>query len=163
MNMEKQLDNLYKSMTPKELANIAFSYITDRDETALNRVLENVPRRTYSLPDAEYLRKLERISTTAMYWGMMFWKLAAAFGLSNIPGLNNPTEENNGNYTQKLKASVIAMKRLCEIYGLSFEAVCRYTGIDTDMGFLNGTRPDETLIQNLYDALERIMTADGMQ
>lgn len=55
------------------------------------------------------------------------------------------------------------MKRLCETYGLSFEAVCRYTGIGTDMDFLNGTRPDETLIQNLYDDLERIMTAEGMQ
>ena len=161
--MEKQLDNLYKSMTPKELANIAFSCISGRDETALNRVLENVPRRTYSLPDAEYLHKLERISTTAMYWGMMFWKLTAAFGLSNIPELNNPTEKENDGYIRKLTASVIAMKRLCETYGLSFKAVCRYTGIGIDMDFLNRYRPDETIIQNLYDDLEKIMTADRMQ
>ena len=160
--MKTAMNRLYQNMTAKELASLAFSHIAHTDEKALNEIILHVPRYTYHIPDAVYRHHLERISITAMYWGMTFWKQCAAYGLSSIRELDGYDEKEIIVHARKLKAHVLAMRRLCDSHGISFEAVCRYTGIDTDMGFLNGTRPDETLIQNLYDDLERIMTAGGL-
>ena len=159
MNMEKQLENLYKNMTPKELASLAFSHIAHTDEKALNEIILHVPRYTYHIPDAVYRHHLERISITAMYWGMTFWKQCAAYGLSSIRELDGYDEKEIIVHARKLKAHVLAMRRLCDSHGISFEAVCRYTGIHIGDDFLNEYEPEENCIQERYDDLERILKA----
>lgn len=159
--MKTSMNRLYQNMTAKELASLAFGHIAHTDEKALNEIILHVPRYTYHIPDAVYRHHLERISITAMYWGMTFWKQCAAYGLSSIRELGEYDEKEMTVQARKLKAHVLAMRRLCDSHGISFEAVCRYTGIHIGDDFLNEYEPEENRIQERYDGLERIMTAGG--
>ena len=157
--MKTSMNRLYQSMTPKELASLAFSHVAHIDEKALNEILLHVPRYTYHIPDMAYQHHLERISITAMYWGMTFWKQCTAYGLSGIRELNEYDEKEMTVQVRKLKAHILAMRRLCDMHGISFEAVCRYTGIHIEDDFLNGYEPEENFLQERYDDLERMMAA----
>lgn len=157
--MKTSMNRLYQNMTAKELASLAFSHIAHTDEKALNEIILHVPRYTYHIPDAVYRHHLERISITAMYWGMAFWKQCAAYGISGIRELGKYDEKEMPIQARKLKAHVLAMRRLCDSHGISFEAVCRYTGIHIGDDFLNEYEPEENCIQERYDDLERILKA----
>ena len=146
-------------MTSKELACLAFSHVSRNDEMALNEVMTHVPQYTYHIPDMGYLYHLDRIAITAMYWGMMFWKQSAVLGYSYIPELNQNREDDFSINIRKLKAHVLAMRQLCDAYGISFDSVCQYTGIFIEKDFLKQYQPDESMIQEVYDDMERILKA----
>ena len=157
--MKINTEKLYGKMTSKELACLAFSHIARTDEVALKEVITHVPKYTYRIPDMGYQHHLDRIAITVMYWGMMFWKQSAVLGYAYIPELNKNREDDFPIHIRKLKAYVLAMRRLCDAYGISFEAVCQYTGIFIEKDFLKQYQTDEIMVQERYGDLERILTA----
>lgn len=64
--------SLYKLLTPKELAVLAFKYCADHDAAEAERVCASVPRSTYITTDMQYRVHLENISTVVLLWGMEY-------------------------------------------------------------------------------------------
>lgn len=67
----------YAGLSNKERAGLAFIHICRCDELELTRILDSLPRATYSGLPPEYLKHFGRLFTVASWWAIKYWQIFA--------------------------------------------------------------------------------------
>jgi hypothetical protein len=137
------ISKLYKHMSSKELALLAFANLANRDELEQARIIDAVPRHTYSCLDATFSEYLDRVFNMACCWSIQYWqcqaRLMAANGclLAHLKDKDDIQQwalddEIRDHHARRLAAVEVALVELCQEHGIDIEAVKQIAGITTD-------------------------------
>lgn len=163
---DNQVSKLYKLLAPHEQAALAFGHMTNLDETAVEQVLEAVPKRIYTSLDADYEHHIDRIFCMALMWGIQYWKLQArllsAFNRARQTSDDMPFGERMAAYEAvegHLLAHDAALASVCEQFGLDHEAVRRMSEAEPLEKRAQCAVADPTYLTQCKDELTQCLTA----
>ena len=137
---QDRIANLYEGLTNKELAALAFCYMTDTNELELERVAAAVPMKIYKCPDIEYQRWLNGFAAMAALWAIEYWQNYSRF-LAALVALHLMIASKAWDRMQammdvpvKWESHLLALDRallvICEEHGIDPDAVRRMAGAD---------------------------------
>lgn len=119
-----RISKAYEGLNNKQLATLAFHYLTNTNMAEMSRVGDAVPSRLYSRKDAEFMRFYESLFDVSALWAIEHWK-AYAHMIEvqlelhlEIKAGNNPSEvkrlaEKSGRMESRLLAIDAAILRVC--------------------------------------------------
>lgn len=142
-----RIAKLYDGLSSHELAALNFNGSVNLDELEMERIVCAVPKHTYTMPDADYMRRTENIRFFALWWGMTHWKETAVRYMANTWLLFG---EKSADELKRMFA-IIEQKesRLLALENI-LDAVCGKYGVDPDaVRAWSGTDPFSTPFDNL--------------
>jgi hypothetical protein len=128
----------YEGLNNKELANLAFHYITNTNQVEMGRIADAVPRKTYKCKDAEFVRWYESFFDMAAFWSIEHWKAYGRMMEARVEFLimlkNKIYDEAQlllevfRRMESRLLAVDAAMLTVCEEHGIDADGVQRLAG-----------------------------------
>ena len=121
---------MYASLSPHDLARVAFGHLMAGNESEVEKVIDSVPYKNYRCKDLEFQDQFEAYKTMAFLWAIEYWQVYAMHLESIIKGMPFDDEK------MKMKCDLgIIKKKLSESQILSaldrvLESICDAQGID---------------------------------
>jgi len=137
------ISKLYKHMTSKELAALAFANLINQDPLEEARITDAVPRRTYHTLDYAFREHLTNIFDVACCWSIQYWQCKARHMAANAVLLAHLHDKITraqlvlddamvDTYAQQLAALETALEEICHEYHIDINAVKHFAGITTE-------------------------------
>jgi len=137
---QDRIANLYEGLTNKELAALAFRYMTDTNELELKRVVAAVPIKAYECSDIEYQQWFNRFADMAAFWAIEYWRnysqFLAALWVLHLMIARKEWDEVQAmiDAPEKWESHLLALDRallvICEEHRIDPDAVRRMAGTD---------------------------------
>lgn len=152
------LSKLYKHMSSKELALLAFANLANNDELEQARLADAVPRHTYSCFDAAFTQYLDNVLNMALCWSIQYWQCQTRKMAANgvlLAHLHDDTDiiqlalddEMVERYSQQIAALERALEEVCIEYHIDISTVKQIAGITTNT--THKTTPDADYLQHI--------------
>ena len=136
------ISKLYKHMTSKELAALAFANLANNDPLEEARISDAVPRHTYICLDATFRQHLDGIFNMACCWSIQYWQCKARQMAANgvlLAHLHDKTATDQlakdddivELFAQQLAALEVALEQICHEYSIDIKTVQQIAGITT--------------------------------
>lgn len=164
------LSKLYKHMTSKELAALAFANLANNDPLEEARISDAVPRHTYICLDATFRQHLDCIFNMACCWSIQYWQCKSYFYASNgvlLAHLHDKTATDQLTkdddivelFAQQIAALELALDEVCHEYHIDINAVKQLAGITTTGTTLKRT-PDANYLKRIKGEMVAILNGD---
>lgn len=148
---QDSITKIYTGLDSKELATLAFSYLTDENELEFRRVAAAVPIKSYQCPDMEYQDFLDGFIKMAALWAIEHWyiysrSLEALVAMHMAAGNQSKEEsmiEVHRVWESRLLALESALSVVCEENGISPDAVRRLARTTAFTSGYAGLMPDD--------------------
>lgn len=161
-----RITKLYDGLSSHELAALAFNGSVNLDWSEMERIIGAVPKHIYSMPDADYMRRIEDIRIFALVWGMTHWKETALRYMANTWLLFG---EKSADELKQLFAIIrqkesrlLALENVliavCGKYGVDPDAVRAWSGIDPFSTPFDNLAPDLAYQAEMQAAFEQILS-----
>ena len=165
------ISKLYKHMSSKELALLAFANLANRDELEQARIIDAVPRHTYSCLDATFRQHLDSIFNMACCWSNQYWQCKSYLLASNgvlLAHLHDKTATDQFAkdddivelFAQQIAALELALDEVCHEYHIDINAVKQLAGITTSTT-TRKTTPDADYLQHIKSEMCAVL--DGVK
>jgi hypothetical protein len=134
------ISKLYKHMTSKELAALAFANLANNDPLEEARISDAVPRHTYICLDATFRQHLDGIFNMACCWSIQYWQCTARLMAANgslLANLKNKDDikqwalddEIRDYHARQLAALEVALVEICHEHHIDIHTVKQIAGI----------------------------------
>lgn len=143
---QKPLSAAYEHMTNHQLAAAAYAHLGDELESL--RIKSAVPRKTYTMLDAEFVDALVRIYTASQAWSSDYWRLQYLSTVDVVrmtyAHLKNELSNSDellqalANSKRAIAAHVEALKEVCETRGIDYKTVLKRNQITGDVDMSMG-------------------------
>ena len=130
---QRPLSAAYEHMTNHQLAAVAYAYIGNELESL--RIQSVVPRKTYSMLDAEFNNALENIHTATLHWSCEYWRLQYVYSVDVLrmayahiqDELKNEDDcaELIAKGQRMIAAHFAALKEVCGVRGIDYQTVLK--------------------------------------
>lgn len=165
------ISKLYKHMTSKELAALAFANLANNDPLEEARISDAVPRHTYICLDATFRQHLDSIFNMACCWSIQYWQCKSYLLASNgvlLAHLHDKTatdqlavdDEMVERYSQQIAALELALEEICHEYHIDINTVKQIAGITTSTT-TRKTTPDADYLQHIKSEMCAVL--DGVK
>lgn len=152
------LSKLYKHMSSKELALLAFANLANNDELEQARLADAVPRHTYRCFDAAFTQHLDNVLNMALCWSIQYWQCTARQMAANgvlVAHLHDDTDikqlalddEIVERLSQQIAALELALEEVCLEYHIDISTVKQIAGITSNT--TRKTTPDANYLQHI--------------
>ena len=163
------LSKLYKHMTSKELAALAFANLANNDPLEEARISDAVPRHTYICLDATFRQHLDSIFNMACCWSIQYWQCKSYLLASNgvlLAHLHDKTATDQLTkdddivelFAQQIAALELALDEVCHEYHIDINAVKQLAGITTDTTLKRP--PDANYLKRIKGEMVAILNGD---
>ncbi len=122
---QDRIAKAYEGLNNKELATLAFHYLTNTNQVEMARVGDAVPKKLYKCKDAEFVRWYECFFDMAGLWSIEHWR---AYALMLEARVEMEGKEKLGRMESRLLAVDAAMLAVCEEHGIDPEGLQRMAG-----------------------------------
>jgi hypothetical protein len=164
------LSKLYKHMTSKELAALAFANLTNNDPLEEARISDAVPRHTYICLDATFRQHLDSIFNMACCWSIQYWQCQTRKMAANgvlLAHLHDKTATDQlakdddivELFAQQIAALELALDEVCHEYHIDINAVKQLAGITTT-GTTRQRPPDANYLKRIKGEMVAILNGD---
>jgi len=165
------ISKLYKHMTSKELAALAFANLANNDPLEEARISDAVSRHTYICLDATFRQHLDSIFNMACCWSIQYWQCKSYLLASNgvlLAHLHDKTatdqltvdDEMVERYSQQIAALELALEEICHEYHIDINTVKQIAGITTSTT-TRKTTPDADYLQHIKSEMCAVL--DGVK
>jgi len=165
------ISKLYKHMTSKELAALAFANLANNDPLEEARISDAVPRHTYICLDATFRQHLDSIFNMACCWSIQYWQCKSYLLASNgvlLAHLHDDTDikqlavddEMVERYSQQIAALELVLEEICHEYHIDINTVKQIAGITTSTT-TRKTTPDADYLQHIKSEMCAVL--DGVK
>lgn len=161
---QRPLSAAYEHMTNLQLAAAAYAYADNELESL--RIQSAVPRKTYSMLDAEFINRLECINTAGYVWGIDYWRLRSLYAADIMKSTHDHIKGELKDVTVFLElmatwmkifvAHFEGLKEVCEAHGIDYKSVLERTCITESTDKTMGINLDHK--NSVIKALETILT-----
>ncbi len=164
------ISKLYKHMTSKELAALAFANLANNDPLEEARISDAVPRHTYICLDATFRQHLDSIFNMACCWSIQYWQCKSYLLASNgvlLAHLHDKTAADQlakdddivELFAQQIAALELALDEVCHEYHIDINAVKQLAGITTT-GTTRQRPPDANYLKRIKGEMVAILNGD---
>ena len=160
---------MYRLLTNKERAALAFRYMADANELEIERVAAAVPWKSYEGPDIEFKNWINGFFALANYWGLTHWQLYARklAALGSIHILFNQNERDkadlaidaHSHWEARLLALDLALLSICEENGIDPNAVRRLADAEPYFPILSDLASDAEFQAEMLANFNRLLDA----
>jgi hypothetical protein len=143
MKSENRFAKLYKELTSKEQAATAFTYASNADQMALERVAAAVPLESYRGLGMDYLRWFNAFSHLGAIWALSYWKNACRLLGAGMMTHSAVNDRNLGEALKMIAVQEQAESRLRALDNV-LEELCGEHGLDpAAVRSMAGTEPPD--------------------
>ncbi len=162
---KKSLEAAYEGMNTRELAAAAYAHADNELERM--RIKAAIPRKTYTMLDAQFTETLDRIFTLGHLWTGDYWRLQFLFAAHSARMIDAEAKSNNqktdeqrqaiNKVRQQLAAHFEALKEVCAAHGLNYKTILERSGVIENLD-LHGMQVDYRHKETVVEALEALLT-----
>jgi hypothetical protein len=160
------ISKCYKGLDCKELASLAFIYCTKENKTEVERIMEAVPRATFSGPHVDYYRHANHYLIAATWWAIEHWKaryrhrlLLSAWGVFLESG-NHEKANKARDDARTWESYLLALDRVLDgvgaQLGLDPDSVRRFAETERFYG-VSDTVPDPEILGRLESGMRNLL------
>ena len=164
------LSKLYKHMSSKELALLAFANLANNDPLEEARIADAVPRHTYICLDYEFRQHLDNVLNMALCWSVQYWQCTARLMAANgclLARLKDKDDikqwalddEIRDHHAGQLAALEVALEEICHEYHIDIHTVKQIAGITNNIKLK--TTPDTDYLLHIKSEMCGVL--DGVK
>ena len=156
---------MYKHLTAQELALLAFASLPGGDELEQARIYDAVPRRTYSCPDMDFVKHLDRVFNMACCWAIQYWQCqtrtmaARSLWLTAKGDRHWQADEALYRHQRRQAAIEAALMEICQEHGIDIDAVKQLAGITSDFADNGDHEPDPDYLAEVKSDMLGVLTS----
>ena len=161
---KKSLEVAYETMNSQELAAAAYAHADNELERM--RIKVAIPRKTYTMLDAQFTETLDRIFILGHLWTSDYWRLqfliashCAVMINADAKGDNHDGNEQRkavNKVRQQLAAHFEALKEVCVSHGLNYKTILERNGVIENLD-LHSSQVDYRYKETVVEALEALL------
>lgn len=142
-NKSKRASKLYKQLTPKQSAILAFNHLAQGNVDELTKVCDAVAQERYISINLEHRGWLEGFNSAALQWGNEFWKnsfnLMLHISLLQTSAVGTLEHTIHTRFIAQRKHQIMAMQSaletFCKQHGLKIETIFKVIDLPEKMNF----------------------------
>ena len=164
---KKSLEAAYEGMNARELAAAAYAHADNELERM--RIKAAIPRKTYTMLDAQFTETLDRIFMLGHLWTGDYWRLQFLFAAHSAQMINADVKGSNqegaeqrqaiNKIRRQLAAHLEALKEVCAAHGLNYKTILDRNGVIENLD-LHSAQVDDPYKEILVETLEALLTVD---
>lgn len=164
---KKSLEVAYETMNSQELAAAAYAHADNELERM--RIQAAIPRKTYTMLDAQFTETLDRIFILGHLWTSDYWRLQFLIAAHSAVMINADAKGNNqegdeqrqaiDKVRQQLAAHFEALKEVCAAHGLDYKTILERNGIIENLD-LQSAQVDDEYKETLVETLLALLTVE---